>query len=48
MTRNMCFSRDMSLPGREHISVGIYVSQVGECISVGIIICFPGYWQQKP
>ena len=34
----MCFTRDMCFPGREHISLGIFVSQVGECISVRICV----------
>ena len=47
-------TRDMCFPGGEHISLGICVSQLAECISVGIRVlpgrgthitrdvCFPG------
>ena len=45
ITRDMCFpsggthiTRDMCYPGREHISLGICVSKVGERISVEICV----------
>ena len=31
-------TRDMCFPSREHISLGIHVSQVGEHISLGICV----------
>ena len=45
ITRDMCFPgggihilRDMFFPGREHMSLGIRVSKVGERISVDICV----------
>ena len=45
ITRDTCFpgggiyiTRDMCFPGKEHISLGMCVSQVGERISVGICV----------